>query len=164
MHKFILVCAALLVAAIIGLGAFFVYAANEVASGQVGMATITLPSGKTVWLRRQSYAHTSEHLYISASDDYCAPYSSWHDYKLPPSVTGNTASPLIFSFTGDTLVVHAPEKPRSPWSAPQSFKVDFQLLTSSEYAAYVASPEDARGLPTGWHRLDVPYGHNTCSL
>jgi hypothetical protein len=163
MRKFILVCAALLVAAVLGLGAFFVYAANEVATGQMGMATITLPSGKAIWLRRQSYAHTSEHLYISASDDYCAPYSSWHDYKLPPSVTGDTKSPLIFSFVGDTILVHAPEELKFPWLS-QSFKVEFQRLASSEYAAYAALSENASGLPTGWHRMDVPYGHNTCSM
>jgi hypothetical protein len=167
MRKFVIVGLTLIVIAAIAIAArdYVFYGLNEVATGQMGMAEIVLPSGKLVWLRRQSYAHTPEHLYISASDSYCAPYSIWHDYKLPPSVTGDTSSPLVFSFEGNTIVVHAPDEPKSPWLfAPKSFKVAFQKLVSSEYAAYATLPAGSNRLPTGWHRVEVPYGHNTCSL
>lgn len=165
MRKFFILGLTLIVVIVIAAGAFVLYRMNEVSTGQMGMAEIVLPSGKLLWLRRQSYAHTPEHLYISASDNYCASYSVWSDYKLPPSVTGDRSSPLLFSFEGDTIVVHAPDEPKSPWPfAPRSFKLAFQKLRLSEYAAYSELPVGGNHLPTGWHRVDVPYGHNTCSL
>jgi hypothetical protein len=164
MRKPLIVGVVLVAAALAAAAAYLLYAANEISTGRMGAAEITLPSGKTVWLRRQSYAHTPDHLYISGNDDYCAPYSVWHDYKLSPPITGDAASPVIVSFDGDAIVVHAPDKPRFPWLAPISLKVEFQRVTPSEYAAYVARASDSDGLPAGWQRIEVPFGHNTCSM
>ena len=150
----------LIVAAIIAAGAFFFYAASEVATGQMGMSEISLPSGRGLWVRRQSYAHTPEHLYISANDDYCAPYSHSHDWRLPTGITGSPENPLLVSFSGDSLIVHSPGKPTAPWfTGSNGIHIEFAPVSESEYRRYIAGT-----LPAGWKRIEVDWGHNTCSL
>jgi hypothetical protein len=164
MRKLVLSGLVLLVTAAAVAGGFVLYGLHEVASGRMGMTQIVLPSRRIVWVRRQTYAHKPEQLYLSLNDEYCAPYNRWRDYKLPASVTGDAAAPLIFSFTGDSIVVHAPEKPNPPWLfGPKTFRVEYEQLPRSEYATY-ATNSGATLLPVGWHRLIVQYGHNTCSL
>jgi hypothetical protein len=143
----------------------FVHGINGMASWQMGMVELHLPSGTNVYVRRQTSAGAPEDLYLSASADYCAPYNRWHDYKLPAVIHGGPQSPLLVSYSGDTIIVHAPKEPNSPWlSAPKSFKVGFQPLTSSEYSTYIALPQNSNALPEGWQRIEVAFGHNTCSL
>jgi hypothetical protein len=148
------------VALIFAAGGFFYYAATEAATGQMGMSEIVLPSGRTLWLRRQSYAHTPEQLYISPGDDYCAPYRHGHDWRMPDGITGSPEDPLLVSFSSDSLIVHAPGKPTAPWfTGFNGIHIEFAPISDSDYRRYVAGT-----LPTGWKRIEVEWGHNTCSL
>lgn len=143
--------------------AWFVYSAKEVATGQMGMLELKTPSGASLWVRRQSYAHTREQLYISANSDYCAPYRSG-DYRLPPPITGSPQNPMLISFSGSTLVVHAPDSTHSRSQlTPKLSQARLEPLTTVEYQAYV---DDRRGerLPEGWQSIEVKWGRNTCSL
>jgi hypothetical protein len=124
------------------------------------MTSISLPSGATVWLRRQAYAHTPEHLYLSENPSYCAPYDSGRDFKLSPSTTGSVSLPLLISFSGNTVIVHTSGQPGNPWlHRPKTFDVRYERLSPLDAAA---AKQDR--LPVGWQRIEVPWGHNTCSL
>ena len=159
----------LILVSVVAISMWFAYEVvrglKGMATWQVGMSELHLPSGTTVYIRRQTNEGKPEDLYLSASGDYCAPYDRWHDYKLA-TFSHDQPQPLVWvSYSGDTILVHTSEKPKSPWLfPPKSFKVEFQPLTPSEYSAYAALPEGTSGLPAGWQRVKVDFGHNTCSL
>jgi hypothetical protein len=141
-----------------------VYVINGVASLQPGMVELHLPSGATAYLRRQAYFNKPADVYVSANGDFCKPFDRWHDYKMSELVHGASDSPVLLSYSGDTIVVHATKKPQTPWSAgPASFKVVFEELSPQKYAAYAASNKSGAELPLGWNRVEVPFGHNTCA-
>ena len=78
-------------------------------------------------------------------------------------IHGAPNSPLLPSYSGDTINIHSPKKPQAPWlSASASFKVAFEELSPEQYAAFT-TPGTLRSLPTGWKLIDVPFGHNTCA-
>jgi hypothetical protein len=163
-HKFIL---SLIVAGIvfwIVIGGMIVHGLNEVASLEPGMIELHFPSGAIAYLRRQAYFGKPSDLYLSASGDFCKPFDSRYDYKLLDPIHGAPDSPLLISYSGDSIVVHAPTKPSSPWlSPPENFKVEFQKITAERYAGYASSKQSDLPLPTGWLRVDVPFGNNTCA-
>ena len=165
MRRIVLVVGLLIVAGVALIGFWLVHALNAAASLQPGMVELRLPSGVTAYLRRQAYFNKSADVYISASGDFCKPFDRWHDYKISEPIHGAADSPLLISYSGNTIVVHAPKRPQSPFfSGPASFKVVFQGLSSDEYAAYAASGTSSIELPTGWNRVEIPFGHNTCAL
>jgi len=165
MRRTVLVVGLLIVAGLALIGFWLVHALNGVASLEPGMVELRLPSGATAYVRRQAYFNKPADVYISASADFCKPFDLWHDYKMSEPIHGAVDSPLLISYSGDTIVVHAPKKPQTPWfSSPASFKVLFQELSSDEYAAYAASGKSSIELPVGWNRVEIPFGHNTCAL
>lgn len=165
MRKTVLVVSLLILASVALIGFWLSYAINGVTSLEPGMIELHLPSGATAYLRRQSYFNKPADVYVSASDDFCKPFDRWHDYKMSDPIHGASDSPLLISYSGDTIVVHAPKKPKTPWlSGPASFKVVFQELSSAEYVAYAAPGNNSIELPEGWKRLEIPFGHNTCAL
>jgi hypothetical protein len=143
---------------------WLVYAINGVTSLEPGMVEIKLPSGATAYIRRQAYFSKPADVYISASDDFCKPFDRWHDYKMSEPIHGAPDSPLFVSYSGDTIVVHAPKKPKTPWSSESApFKVAFEELSAQEYAAYAAPGQSGTKPPAGWNRIEIPFGHNTCA-
>jgi hypothetical protein len=140
-------------------------AVDEMGRWEVGMATIELPSGSKVYLRRQAIYPGAAELYLSESDDYCAPYDRRHDYKLSSPVQGGTDTPLLVSLVGSTIVVHAPEPPATPWfTKAATFSVRFEKISEENYSAYAVAKAAGPRLPGGWQRIEVPFGHNTCAL
>jgi len=133
---------------------------DEVAHLEPGMVTLHFPSGATAYVRRQSYFGKPAEVYLSASPDFCAPYSRSHDFKLPDFIHGGVDSPLLISYQDNTIIVHGPKQLQSPSAPPSSFNVLYEQLTSAVYSAYVGSNR----LPEGWVRVEVPFGHNTCAL
>jgi hypothetical protein len=134
---------------------------NEVAHLTPGMVTLHLPSGATAYVRRQSFFGKPAEVYLSASDDFCAPYDRSHDFRLPDVIHGGTESPLLVSYQGNTIILHGPKELKQPRNAaPSSFNVIYKELTAAAYSAYVGSNQ----LPEGWVRVEVPFGHNTCAL
>jgi hypothetical protein len=158
----------LLAAALVGVGLyayFLVHGINGLTSLQPGMIQVHLPSGATASIRRQSYFGKPAELYISQSSDFCQPYDSAHDYKLSDPIHGGAESPLLISYSGDTIIVHGPEKPLPPRkSGPGTFKVGFDQITRKQYEAYASSRANKVTLPAGWQRVEVPFDHNTCAL
>jgi hypothetical protein len=164
MRRIALVVGLLILAGVAFIGCLVVQGLNEVSTLQPGMIELHLPSGATAYLRRQSVFDKPAEVYISASDVFCKPFDRWHDYKMSAPIHGALNSPLLISYSGDTIVVHAPKKPQTPWfSGVASFKVAFQELSLEEYAAY-ASGKSGIELPVGWNRVEIPFGHNTCAL
>ncbi len=144
---------------------FYIYRGMEqMGNWEVGMQEIRLPSGATAYLRRQADYPADGELYLSENSDYCAPYDSWHDYKLSNIIHGAPNSPLFISLSGDTVVIHTPGKPHSPWfSPPRTFKVKFEQISSQTYAASIdAHPADQPS--SHWQRVEVPLGQNSCAL
>jgi hypothetical protein len=165
MRRIVLVVGLLIFASVILIGLRLIYEINEVTSLQPGMIELHLPSGATAYLRRQAYFSRPAEVYISATGDFCKPFDRWHDYKMSEPIHGASDSPLLISYSGDTIVVHAPKEPQKPWSSgPSSFKVVFEALSPEKYAAYAASGRSGIELPTGWNRVEIPFGHNTCAL
>jgi hypothetical protein len=138
---------------------------KEVATLEPGMIALQLPSGATAYLRRQAYFGKPAEIYLSANGDFCAPYDRWHDYKLPEVIQGGSESPVLISYSGNTVIVHSPKQLKRPWLAgPSSFIVAFQQLTPEAYSEYAGAGRSAAGLPSGWMRVEVPFGHNLCAL
>ncbi len=138
---------------------------NEVATLEPGMIALRLPSGTTAYLRRQAYSGKPAEVYISQNGDFCAPYDSSHDYKLPQAIQGGADSPVLVSFEKNTLVVHAPNQLQQPTQAgASSITVAFQQLTLDAYRAYVGAGKSGVAIPKGWIRVEIPFGHNTCAL
>ena len=155
----------LLLAGVALFGFWLVHALNGMASLEPGMIELHLPSGATAYVRRQAYFNKPADVYISGNNNFCKPSSRLHDYKLPEPIHGAPSSPLLISYSGDTIIVHSPNKPQSPlFSDSSSFKVTFQELSSKDYEAYAAPYGRGIGLPTGWLRIEIPLGHNTCAL
>jgi hypothetical protein len=153
------------VVGIISFGSLVWHGLNKVAALEPGMMALRLPSGATAYLRRQAYSGKAAEVYISQNGDFCAPYDSSHDYKLPKAIQGGADSPLLVSFEENTLVVHAPNQLQRPTQAgTSSFGVTFQQLTLDAYGAYVGAGKSGVGLPTGWIQVEIPFGHNTCAL
>ena len=115
MRRIVLVVGLVIFACVALIGFWLVYALNGVASLQPGMIELHLPSGATAYLRRQAVFNKPADVYISASDDFCKPFDRWHDYKMSEPIHGAPDSPLLISYSGDTIVVHAPKKPQTPW-------------------------------------------------
>jgi hypothetical protein len=129
---------------------------------EVGMAELHLPSGSIAYLRRQGTYPDAGELYLSESNDYCAPPDRWHDFRFPNIIHGNADSPLLISVCGNTITVFSPEKPRQPWfTRPKAFTVVYEEISQAAYEQY-SKPETA--LPAGWQRVAVPFGNNTCAL
>jgi hypothetical protein len=79
------------------------------------------------YLRRQAYSGNPAEVYISANPRFCASYDRWHDYKLPTVIHGASESPVLISYTGNTVIVHSPEPVVQPWLArPSYFSVMFE--------------------------------------
>ena len=133
---------------------------NQVAHMQAGMVTLQLPSGATVYVRRQSFFGKPAEVYFSASPSFCAPYDRSHDFKLPEVVQGGVESPLLLSYQGNAVTFHGPKDFRRPHDPPRNFNVIYEELTAEAYSAYVESNQ----LPEGWVRIEVPFGHNTRAL
>ncbi len=133
---------------------------NEVAHLEPGMVTLQLPSGATAYVRRQSFFGKPAEVYLSASPDFCAPYSRSHDFKLPDFIHGGVDSPLLISYQDNTIIVHGPKQLQRPNAPPSSFNVLYEQMNPDVYSAYVGSNR----LPEGWVRVEVPFGHNTCAL
>jgi len=146
--------------------AFFVWRGlNEVADLEPGMVALHLPSGATAYVRRQSLGGKPAEVYLSASADFCAPYDRSHDFKLPDVIHAGTESPLLISYQGNTIILHGPKQLQLPGQAPpSSFNVIYEKLMPEVYSAYVGSNQQAMKLPDGWMRVEVPFGHNTCTL
>jgi hypothetical protein len=165
MRRIVLVVGLVIFAGVALIGFWLSYALNGMASLQPGMIELHLPSGATAYLRRQAVFNKPADVYISASDDFCKPFDRWHDFKMSEPIHGAPDSPLLISYSGDAIVVHAPKKPQTPWfPGPASFKVVFQRLSSEEYAAYAAIGKSSIELPVGWNRIEIPFGHNTCAF
>jgi hypothetical protein len=165
MRRIVLVVGLVIFAGVALIGFWLFYALNGMASLQPGMIELHLPSGATAYLRRQAVFNKPADVYISASDDFCKPFDRWHDFKMSEPIHGAPDSPLLISYSGDAIVVHAPKKPQTPWfPGPASFKVVFQRLSSEEYAAYAAIGKSSIELPVGWNRIEIPFGHNTCAF
>ena len=158
--------AIILVAVGIVCAAYLVWSGlNAVATLEPGMVELHLPSGPTVYLRRQAYSGKPAEVYISSNPDFCAPYDRKHDYKLPPRIQGGPDSPVLISYAGNTVIVHSPEPVVQPSLAqPNSFIVMFEQLTPEAYAVYVKNGHAAADSATSWTRQEVPFGHNTCAL
>jgi hypothetical protein len=138
---------------------------TEAATLEPGMIALQLPSGATAYLRRQAYFGNPAEVYLSANGDFCAPYDRCHDYKLPEVIQGGSESPVLISYAGDTVIVHSPNQLKRPWFAePSSFNVAFQQLTPGAYSEYAGAGRSAAGLPSGWVRVEVPFGNNVCAL
>jgi len=138
---------------------------NEVAHLEPGMVALHLPSGATAYVRRQSFFGRPAVVYLSASEEFCAPYNSSHDFKLPDIINGGAESPLLVSYQGNTVILHGPRQLQRPWlAAPNSFNVRYEELTPEVYAAYVGANRQSLDLPKGWVRVEIPFGHNTCAL
>jgi hypothetical protein len=133
---------------------------DQVAHLEPGMVTIQLPSGVTVYVRRQSFFRKPAEVYLAASPDFCAPYDRSHDFKLPEVIHGGIESPLLLSYQGNAITIHGPKELQRPQYPPSSFSVLYEELTSEAYSGYVRSNQ----LPAGWMRIEVPFGHNTCAL
>jgi hypothetical protein len=147
------------------LGFELVHDLNGMGYWEMGIVELDLPSGAAAYVHRQTYGGGPEELYLSENSDYCAPYNSWRDYKLSQVPYRAPQLPLFISYSGDSIVVHGLEKPNAPrFSAPKSFNVEFQLMAPADYLAYARLPAEGAGLPPGWRRIEVTYGHNTCSL
>jgi hypothetical protein len=150
MRRIALVVSLLILASVALIGFWLVSAFNGVASLEPGMIELHLPSGATAYLRRQAYFDKPADVYVSASDDFCKPFDRWHDYKMSEPIHGAPDSPLLISYSGDTIVVHAPKKPQPPRSSgPASFNVAFQELPIEKYVAYAASGKNSIELPEG---------------
>jgi len=129
-----------------------------------GMVTLRLPSGATAYIRRWSFFGKPAEVYLSASEDFCAPYDRSHDFKLPDVIHGGPESPLLVSYQGNTIILHGPKELQRPRHSPSSsFNVNYEELTSDAYLAYVGSNSQSVKLPDGWTRVEVPFGHNTCA-
>ncbi len=137
---------------------------EQMGNWEVGMQEIRLPSGATAYLRRQADYPDDGELYLSENSDYCAPYNSWHDYKLPDIIQGAPDSPLFITLSGDTVTIHTPGKLHSPWfSPPRTFKVKFEQISSQTYSAFTDAHSGDR--PSSyWQRVEVPFGQNSCAL
>lgn len=146
--------------------AYFVWRGiDQVAHLEPGMVTLRLPSGATVYVRRQSLFGKPAEVYLSASGDFCAPYDRSHDFKLPDVIQGGTESPLLISYQGDSIILYGPKQLQRPRHAPpSSFNVIYEELTPEMYSAYVESNQQSVKLPEGWMRVEVPFGNNTCAL
>jgi len=106
----------------LGFGLF--HELNGMAYWEMGIVELRLPSGALAYVHRQTYGGGPEELYLSENSDYCAPYNSWHDYKLSQVPYRAAQLPLFISYFGDAIVVHGLEKPKAPWfSAAESLKV-----------------------------------------
>ena len=163
--KLVIILAAFVAAGMIGAAYWVLSGLNKVATLEPGMTELRLPSGAIAYLRRQAYFGKPAEVYISANPDFCAPFDRGHDYKLPPMIHGGPESPLLISYTGNTVVVHSPEPLLEPRSArPSSFSVTSEKLTPEAYATYVGVGQNAAELPKSWTRVEVPFGHNTCAL
>lgn len=140
-------------------------AGEEMTSLRPGMVVLHLPSGATAYLRRQAHSGKQAEVYISSNGDFCAPYDRWHDYKLPPAIQGGPESPVLISYSGNTVIVHSPEPLRIPWlTQPGAFRVTFQALPPAKYAEYIGTAKGISPLPEKWVRVEIPFGHNTCAL
>lgn len=165
MRKVLAWASVIVVVGILSLGYLVWHGLNEVATLEPGMIALRLPSGATAYLRRQAYSGKPAEVYISQNGDFCAPYDSSHDYKLPQAIQGGADSPVFVSFEQNTLVVYAPNQLQRPTQAgTSSVGVAFQQLTLDAYRAYVGAGKSGVGLPKGWIRVDIPFGHNTCAL
>jgi hypothetical protein len=150
---------------IVSFGYLVWHGLNKVATLEPGMIALRLPSGATAYLRRQAYSGKPAEVYISHDGDFCAPYDSSHDYKLPQVIQGGVDSPVLVSFEQNTLVVHAPNQLQQPTQAgTNSVGVAFQQLTLDAYRAYVGVGNSGVALPKGWIRVEIPFEHNTCAL
>lgn len=159
-RKVILIVLAVMVTGAGGFAYLVSRGLNEVAHLEPGMVTLRLPSGATAYVRRQSYFGKPAEVYLSASPNFCAPYSRSHDLKLPDFIHGGVDSPLLISYQDNTIIVHGPKQFQRPNAPPSSFNVLYEQLTPDAYSAYVGSNR----LPEGWVRVEVPFGHNTCAL
>lgn len=159
-RKVILIVLAVMVTGAGGFAYLVSRGLNEVAHLEPGMVTLQLPSGATAYVRRQSYFGKPAEVYLSASPDFCAPYSRSHDFKLPDFIHGGVDSPLLISYQDNTIIVHGPKQFQRPNAPPSSFNVLYEQVTPDVYSAYVGSNR----LPEGWVRVEVPFGHNTCAL
>ncbi len=165
MRKVLAGASLVVVVGIVFLGYQVWHGLNEVATLEPGMIALRLPSGSTTYLRRQAYSGKPAEVYISQNGDFCAPYDSSHDYKLPQAIQGGADSPVLVSLDQNTLVVHAPNQIQRPSQARnRSFGVTFQQLTLDEYKAYVGAGNSGVALPKGWIRVEIPFGNNTCAL
>ena len=159
-RKVILIVLAVMVTGAGGFAYLVSRGLNEVAHLEPGMVTLRLPSGATAYVRRQSYFGKPAEVYLSASPNFCAPYSRSDDFKLPDFIHGGVDSPLLISYQDNTIIVHGPKQFQRPNAPPSSFNVLYEQLTPDAYSAYVGSNR----LPEGWVRVEVPFGHNTCAL
>jgi hypothetical protein len=160
----VLIVLALVTASVVGVGYWVWSGLNAVATLEPGMIELRLPSGAVAYLRRQAYFGKPAVVYISANPSFCAPYDRWHDYKLPLVIHGGPESPVLISYTSNTIVVHSPEPVIEPWFArPSSFSVAFEKITHGAYATYVGISQSAAILPKSWTRVEVRFGHNTCA-
>lgn len=160
-----IVLVAFVAAGIIGVTYWAWSGLNAVANLEPGMVELHLPSGAVAYLRRQAYFGKPAEVYLSANPSFCAPYDRWHDYGLPQIIQGGHESPVLISYTGNTVVVHSPEPVVEPRLArPSSFSVTFEKLTPEAYATYVGIGHSTVELPKSWTRVEVPFGHNTCAL
>jgi hypothetical protein len=95
---------------------------DQVAHLKPGMVTLQLPSGATVYVRRQSFAGKPAAVYLSESPSFCAPYDRSHDFKLPEVIHGGIESPLPLSYQGNAITFHGPKELQRPHYPPSSFK------------------------------------------
>lgn len=115
-----------------------------------------------VYLRRQAIYDKPAEVYISEDSSFCAPYDRWRDYKLPSVIQADQESPVLLTYRGSTLIVHAPHGMKLPWpKAPKSFSVEIDELTPKAYE--FAAHESGAASRNNWARVQVPVGNNTCA-